>query len=61
MMTSAALQFGPAHVSSVEPELRSSLAEHDYSSAAELRGSVPQPNSERMSQFLLNFGRWSRA
>ena len=32
MMTSALLQFGAAHVRSVESELRSWLAEHDYSS-----------------------------
>ena len=46
MMTSAVLQLGPAHVSSVESELRSWLAEHDYGSVAELRGSMSQANSD---------------
>ena len=51
MMTSAVLQFGPAHVRSVESELRSWLAEHDYSSVAELRGSMSQANSADASAF----------
>jgi dihydroorotate dehydrogenase (fumarate) len=49
MMTSGLLQFGAAHLSSVESELRSWLAEHDYSSVAELRGSVSQANSDDAS------------
>ena len=51
MMTSAILRLGPGHVGSVESELRSWLAKHDYSSVAELRGSVSQANSEDASAF----------
>ena len=51
MMTSAILQFGPMHVSSVESELRSWLAEHDYTSVTELRGSVSQATSIDASAF----------
>jgi dihydroorotate dehydrogenase (fumarate) len=51
MMTSAILQFGPWHVSSVESELRSWLAEHDYTSVTELRGSVSQATSIDASAF----------
>jgi len=51
MMTSAILQFGPNHVSSVESELRSWLAEHDYTSVTELRGSVSQATSVDASAF----------
>ena len=46
MVTSAILRFGAAHVSAVESELRSWLAEHDYSSVGELRGSMSQANSD---------------
>ena len=51
MMTSAILRFGPTHVSAVEAELRSWLAEHDYSSVAQLRGSVSRANSSDASAF----------
>ena len=51
MMTSAILQFGPMHVSSVEAELRSWLADHDYTSVTELRGSVSQATSIDASAF----------
>ncbi len=51
MMTSALLQFGAAHVSAVESELRAWLAEHDYASVAELRGSMSQANSDDASAF----------
>jgi dihydroorotate dehydrogenase (fumarate) len=51
MMTSAILQFGPTHVSSVESELRSWLAEHEYTSVTELRGSVSQATSVDASAF----------
>jgi dihydroorotate dehydrogenase (fumarate) len=51
MMTSAILRCGPQHVSSVESELRHWLAEHDYTSVAELRGSVSQANSGDASAF----------
>ena len=51
MMTSAILRFGARHVSAVESELRSWLAEHDYGSVAELRGSMSQANSDDASAF----------
>ncbi len=51
MMTSALLHFGPRHVSAVESELRSWLAEHDYTSVAELRGCVSQATSVDASAF----------
>jgi dihydroorotate dehydrogenase (fumarate) len=51
MMTSAILRSGPGYVSTVESELRIWLAEHDYTSVAELRGSVSQANSLDASAF----------
>jgi dihydroorotate dehydrogenase (fumarate) len=51
MMTSALLRLGPTHVSFVESELRSWLAGHDYTSVAELRGSVSQATSIDASAF----------
>ena len=45
MMTSAILHAGPGHVRVVESELRSWLAEHEYTSVAQLRGSVSQATS----------------
>ena len=51
MMTSAILQSGTGHVSVVESELRSWLAEHDYTSVAQLRGSVSQATSLDASAF----------
>jgi dihydroorotate dehydrogenase (fumarate) len=51
MMTSALLQLGPDHVSSVEAELRSWLADHDYVSSSELRGSLSQATGSDASEF----------
>jgi dihydroorotate dehydrogenase (fumarate) len=51
MMTSAILRSGPTHVSAVESELRSWLAGHDYTSGAQLRGSVSQATSVDASAF----------
>ena len=51
MMTSAILRSAQRTSSAVESELRSWLAEHDYSSVAELRGSVSQANSADASAF----------
>ncbi len=45
MMTSALLHLGPNHLNLVESELRSWLADHEYVSVAELRGSVSQETS----------------
>ena len=47
MMTSALLRHGPEHVSSVEAELRDWMAEHDYTSVSELRGSASAATVER--------------
>jgi dihydroorotate dehydrogenase (fumarate) len=51
MMTSAILRSGPAHVGSVESELRGWLADNDYTSVAQLRGSVSQVNAADASSF----------
>ncbi|MGA2528861.1 MAG: dihydroorotate dehydrogenase-like protein [Acidimicrobiales bacterium] len=51
MMTSALLQLGPSHVSLVELELRSWLADHEYVSVSELRGSVSQETSIEAGAF----------
>ena len=40
MMTSALLRHGPDHVQTVEEELRAVMAERDYDSVAQLRGSM---------------------
>ena len=45
MMTSAILRSGPAHVAAVESELRRWLADREYTSVSELRGSVSQATS----------------
>jgi dihydroorotate dehydrogenase (fumarate) len=51
MMTSAILRHGPEHVRTVESELRYWLAEHEYTSVAQLRGSVSQAASADASAF----------
>jgi dihydroorotate dehydrogenase (fumarate) len=51
MMTSAPLHLGPGHVRLVESELRSWLADHEYVSVSELRGSVSQATSIEASAF----------
>jgi dihydroorotate dehydrogenase (fumarate) len=40
MMTSALLRHGPAHLTRVQAQLVGWLAEHEYTSIAQLRGSV---------------------
>ena len=40
MMTSALLRHGPDHVQTVDEELRAVMAERDYDSVAQLRGSM---------------------
>ena len=48
MMTSALLRHGPEHVAAVEAELRAWMAEHEYESVAQLRGSArPRPSTTR--------------
>jgi dihydroorotate dehydrogenase (fumarate) len=51
MMTSALLQHGPEHVASVEAQLRGWMAEHEYTSVSELRGSASAANVEDPSGF----------
>jgi dihydroorotate dehydrogenase (fumarate) len=51
MMTSALLQHGPGHVRAVEAELRDWMAEHEYESVAQLRGSASQATAEDPSAF----------
>ena len=51
MMTSALLQLGPDHVREVEAELRSWLADHEYVSSSELRGSLSQATGSDASEF----------
>lgn len=45
MLTSAVLRHGPAHLRRVEQELRSWMADHEYESVAQLRGSASQATS----------------
>jgi dihydroorotate dehydrogenase (fumarate) len=51
MMTSELLRSGPERVAGVEAELRSWLAEHEYDSAAQLRGSVSRVTAEAGEAF----------
>ncbi len=51
MMTSALLRHGPEHVATVETELREWMAEHEYASASELRGSASAAKVEDPSEF----------
>ena len=51
MMTSALLRHGPEHVATVEGELREWMAEHEYASVSELRGSVSAAKVEDPSGF----------
>ena len=51
MMTSALLRHGPDHVRTVEAELRAWMAEHEYESVAQLRGSASQATVEDPSAF----------
>jgi dihydroorotate dehydrogenase (fumarate) len=51
MMTSALLQHGPEYVALVETELRGWMAEHEYASVSELRGSVSAATVDDPSAF----------
>jgi dihydroorotate dehydrogenase (fumarate) len=51
MMTSALLRHGPAHVATVEAELRTWLTDHEYESVEQLRGSASQATVENPSAF----------
>jgi dihydroorotate dehydrogenase (fumarate) len=51
MMTSALLAHGPGHVRVVEDELRAWMAEHEYESVSQLRGSASSTNVEDPSAY----------
>jgi dihydroorotate dehydrogenase (fumarate) len=51
MMTSALLRDGPAHVETVERQLRDWMEERDYESVTQLRGSASHATSDDPSAF----------
>ena len=51
MMTSALLRWGPGYVRTVEAEVRAWMADKEYESVAQLRGSASQATSEDPSAF----------
>lgn len=51
MTTSALLRHGPGHLETMRDELVAWLAEHDYESVGQLRGSVSQRNTDDPSAF----------
>jgi dihydroorotate dehydrogenase (fumarate) len=64
MMTSALLRHGPEHVRVVEGELRAVLAERDYDSVAQLRGSMsrvhmPDPAGFERANYVRTLMSWS--
>jgi dihydroorotate dehydrogenase (fumarate) len=64
MMTSVLLQNGAHHVHVVVEQLRAWLAEHDYESVAQLRGSVSQaasgdPSAFERSNYMKTLHSWS--
>ena len=64
MMTSALLRNGPEHVGVVERELRAVLAEHEYDSVAQLRGSMshdamPDPAGFERANYVRTLMSWS--
>jgi dihydroorotate dehydrogenase (fumarate) len=64
MMTSALLRNGPEHVRVVEQQLRAVLAEHDYDSVTQLRGSMsrvhmPDPAGFERANYVRTLMSWS--
>jgi dihydroorotate dehydrogenase (fumarate) len=64
MMTSALLRHGPEHVATVETELRAWMAEHEYTSASELRGSasaakVDDPSAFERANYMATLHSWA--
>ncbi len=64
MMTSALLRHGPEHIISVEGELREWMAEHDYTSVSELRGSasaatVSDPSGFERANYMATLHSWA--
>ena len=51
MLTSAVLRHGPAHIATVEADLRAWLDEHEYESVAEVRGSMTHANTADPSAY----------
>jgi dihydroorotate dehydrogenase (fumarate) len=51
MLTSALLQHGPARLRTIEQELRSWMADHEYDSVAQLRGSATHATAGDPSAF----------
>jgi dihydroorotate dehydrogenase (fumarate) len=51
MTTSAVLRRGPEHLAMVEAELRAWMADHEYESVTELRGSVSTATSDDPAAF----------
>ncbi|MEO8228667.1 MAG: dihydroorotate dehydrogenase-like protein [Chloroflexota bacterium] len=64
MMTSALLRNGPEHLRIVESELRASMADHEYESVAQLRGSASQgkvadPAAFERANYMKTLHSWS--
>jgi dihydroorotate dehydrogenase (fumarate) len=64
MMTSALLRHGPGHVRTVERELLTILAERDYDSVGQLRGSMsrsamPDPDGFERANYMRTLMSWS--
>jgi len=51
MMTSALLRHGPEHIRTVEAELRAWMADHEYESVGQLRGSVSYTATDNPAAF----------
>jgi dihydroorotate dehydrogenase (fumarate) len=51
MMTTAPLHHGPGHFRAVETDLRAWMADHEYESVAQIRGSASQANIEDPAAF----------
>jgi dihydroorotate dehydrogenase (fumarate) len=64
MMTSALLRHGPEHLRTVEDELGAVMAERDYDSVAQLRGSMsraamPDPAGFERANYMRTLMSWS--
>ncbi len=51
MTTSALLRHGPGHVATIEAELRAWMTDHEYESAAQMRGSASHATADDPSAF----------